>query len=71
MSEEDQINVVRAAEMEDEEIFLQYLDLEYLAAIEESLECAGICRSPLFYFSKSAYSGYPKEKCMTMVVEYV
>ena len=71
MSEAEQIAAVRAADMEEEEIFLQYLQLEYLAAIEESMGCAGICRSPLFYFSKSVYSGYPTETCMTKMVEYV
>ena len=35
------------------------------------MECAGICQSPLFYFSKSAYSGYPTKTCMTQMVEYV
>ena len=69
MSEAEQIAAVRAADMEEEEILLQYLELEYLAAIEESMKCAGICRSPLFYFSKSIYSGYPTETCMTKMVE--
>ena len=65
MSGADQMNIVRAAEMEEEEILLQYLELEYLATIEDSMDCAGICRSPLFYFSKSVFSGYPKHSCMT------
>ena len=44
------------------------MELEYIGNIEDSMECSGICKSALFYFSKSVYNGYPTKTCMKDIV---
>ena len=71
MDEASQSKYKDVAKMEEQEIFRQYLEFKYIGKIEDSMDCAGICRSPLFYFSKSVYSGFPKETCMKSLIDYV
>lgn len=57
--------------MKNERAYLNFLELEFLGGIEDSFDCAGFCKSPLFYFSKSTYHGYPEQTCLLEVIEYM
>ena len=61
----------RNKEMELEEIFIEYSNLELLSEIEEEMGCAGLCKTPLFYFSQSTYLGYPQQTCFIETMEFL
>ena len=41
----------------------QFLELEFVSAMEGALDCSGFCKSALFYWDKDIYSGFPTETC--------
>lgn len=71
MSKEEQIKAKRSKEMELEEIFIEYSNLELLGELEEEIGCAGFCSTPLFYFSQSTYDGYPNETCFLKMLDFM
>jgi len=41
----------------------EFLELEFVSAIEEQLECSGFCQTALFYWDQDIYQGYPDQTC--------
>merc|ERR1740117_2661902 len=41
----------------------EFLELDFIAAIEEEMQCSGFCKTSLFYWEKGIYDGYPTETC--------
>ena len=41
----------------------QFLELEFISAMEGALDCSGFCKSALFYWDKDIYSGFPTTTC--------
>ena len=38
--------------------------LDLLEKIENKFDCSGICRAPLFWYSKNMAEGLPKKSCL-------
>ena len=41
------------------EMFVKYLELDFLGYIEEKFKCSGMCNEGLFYFSRNITYGVP------------
>ena len=50
--------------MSSNEYFLNYLELKLVDAVEKSFQCAGMCKTGLFYYAKPTYLGAPAETCL-------
>ena len=53
------------------EALRSYLELWFIAAIEEEFNCSGVCKPALFYWERNIYSGYPEETCAVHMIDYV
>ena len=54
----------------DMEALNQFLELDFIATVEEEMECSGICQPALFYWEQDIYSGYPTESCAYAMLDF-
>lgn len=47
-----------------------FLEIDFVAAIEDSLECSGFCKPALFYWEQDIYSGVPSQSCGYEVLDF-
>jgi len=59
---------VKKAKEAAKEIFESGLT-EVLESLETSLDCASICKTPLFYLSRSVKDGPPTQDCIVPIME--
>ena len=48
----------------------EFLELDFIGGIENSMGCSGICKSALFYWEKDIYHGYPEETCGLKIIDF-
>lgn len=41
----------------------EFLELDFVADVEEELECSGFCKTALFYWEQDIYKGVPTNTC--------
>jgi hypothetical protein len=41
----------------------EFLELDFIADVEEEMECSGFCKPALFYWEQDIYKGVPTETC--------
>ena len=56
--------------MRDQQALAEFLELDFIAEIEEEMECSGVCQTALFYWERDIYSGYPTETCAYAMLEF-
>lgn len=48
----------------------EFLELDFVADIEEELECSGFCKTALFYWEQDIYKGVPTNTCGYEVLDW-
>jgi hypothetical protein len=56
--------------MADNEAIYEFLELDFVASIEEEMKCSGFCKTALFYWEQDIYNGYPTETCAYAVLDF-
>jgi hypothetical protein len=56
--------------MSDDTAVEEFLELEFVADIEEELQCSGFCKPALFYWEQDIYKGVPTETCGYAVMDF-
>ena len=55
----------------DDAFFMEFgkqKEYEYMQKLEDEFQCSGMCRTGLFYFSRSITEGRPEETCLNKMV---
>jgi hypothetical protein len=76
MTDEEKAEMKKAKKAEYDKLansaaIAEFLELDFVAAIEEEMECSGFCKTALFYWEQDIYSGYPQETCAYAVLDFV
>ena len=57
--------------MSDFEFLKLWAEVEVYSMLEEGLQCSGMCKPALFYFSKDISFGPPKTNCLLKMKQHV